>query len=308
MKEFRDIFSLVGNTPLVKLSRISKGLPARILAKLEFFNPGGSVKDRIALSMINAAEEKGEINSAKITIIEPTSGNTGIGLGWVCAQRGYKLVIVMPENMSQERRRLLDLLGAEIILTKADLGMKGAIDKANEILKNTPDAFMPGQFNNPANPYVHKITTAKEIWEDTEGKVDIVVAGVGTGGTITGIAEAIKPKKKDFKAIAVEPVNSDVLSGGKAGPHKIEGIGSGFIPENFNTDLVDEIIKVSDSEADSYTKMIAEKEGLLAGISSGAALFAAEKVAKRQENKEKLIVVIFPDGSERYISSDLLKL
>jgi len=301
MKIAEDITQLVGNTPLVKLNNICEGIESEIVAKLEFFNPCGSVKDRIALSMIEDAERKGFINKDSV-IIEPTSGNTGIGLAFVCAQRGYKLILTMPESMSTERRKLLSLLGAEIVLTPSEEGMSGAIRKAEELLEKIPNSFMPQQFKNPANPEIHKKTTAEEIWNDTDGRVDIVVAGVGTGGTITGIAEFVKERKKECLIVAVEPENSPVLSGGSAGIHKIQGIGAGFIPDVLKRQLIDEIITVSDEDAIDTAKNLARKEGILAGISSGAAVYAAIKVGKRKENKGKLIVVILPDTGERYLS------
>lgn len=297
-----DITKLIGNTPLVRLKRIGLGLEADLVAKLEFFNPLSSVKDRIALSMVEDAEQRGLLKKGT-TIIEPTSGNTGIGLAAVAAVKGYRLILTMPETMSIERRKLLSLLGAEVILTPGKQGMAGAIKKAKELLKATPGAFMPEQFKNPANPKIHRETTAEEIWRDTDGKVDILVAGVGTGGTITGIAEAIKEKKREFRAIAVEPKDSAVLSGGKAGSHKIQGIGAGFIPQVLKKDLIDEVIQVSNEDAEKTAKRLAREEGILAGISSGAALYSAIEIARRKENKNKLIVVIFPDTGERYLST-----
>ncbi len=299
-----DITGLVGNTPLVRLNRVSQGLGAEVVAKLEAFNPCGSIKDRIGVSMINAAEEDGSIKDGTV-IIEPTSGNTGIALAFVCAARGYRLIIIMPDTMSVERRRMLEALGAELVLTPGAAGMSGAIREAERLVKSIPDSYMPQQFRNPANPRVHRETTAEEIWKDTEGRVDILVAGVGTGGTITGIAEVIKQKKPRFRAIAVEPSGSPVLSGGKAGSHQIQGIGAGFIPEVLNLALIDEIIAVTDEDAAVMAQRLAREEGILAGISSGAATWAAIEVAKRRENKDRLIVVILPDSGERYLSTGL---
>ena len=301
MKIAEDITKLIGNTPLVRLGKISKGLRAELVAKLESYNPCGSIKDRIGVSMIEAAEREGLVNEDTV-IIEPTSGNTGVALAFVCAQRGYRLILTMPESMSVERRKLLSLLGAEIVLTPAEKGMKGAVEEAERLLKKIPNSFMPQQFKNPANPQIHKETTAEEIWRDTDGQVDIVVAGVGTGGTITGIAEVIKKRKPDFKAIAVEPKRSPVLSGGKPGLHKIQGIGAGFIPDVLRLDLIDEVIQVNDEDAIEMMRRLARQEGILAGISSGAAVWAGIEVAKREENKDKLIVVILPDTGERYLS------
>ncbi len=294
--------ALIGNTPLVRLNRLTVGARAEVVAKLEFFNPASSVKDRIGMAMIVAAEEKGIINKDTV-IVEPTSGNTGISLAFVCAARGYKLILTMPETMSLERRRLISIFGAELVLTPGAEGMPGAIRKAEELVSENGNYFMPQQFKNPANPEIHRLTTAEEIWRDTEGRVDILVAGVGTGGTITGVAEVIKPRKPQFKAIAVEPIASPVLSGGKPGPHKIQGIGAGFVPDILRMDLVDEIIKVTNEDAGEMTKRLASEEGLLAGISSGAAVWAALKVARRKENEGKLIVVVLPDTGERYLST-----
>jgi cysteine synthase A len=300
----KDITELIGNTPLVRLNKVTQDCVAEVVAKLEFFNPCSSVKDRIGLSMIEAAKREGRIKEDTI-ILEPTSGNTGIALAFVCAVKGYKLVLTMPETMSIERRKLLSLFGTEIILTPGSEGMTGAVKKAEELAKKDSRYFIPQQFKNPANPQVHRRTTAKEIWDDTEGKVDILVAGVGTGGTITGVAEVIKKKKPSLRAIAVEPRDSPVLSGGKPGAHKIQGIGAGFIPEVLNTKIIDEIIQVSNEDAMETARRLAKEEGILAGISSGAACFGALQVAKRRENKGKLIVVILPDTAERYLSTEL---
>ena len=301
-----DITELVGNTPLVKLNKLTKGVEAEIVGKLEFFNPTGSVKDRIGVSMITEAEKKGLLKKDSV-VVEPTSGNTGISLAFVCAVKGYRLVLTMPDTMSIERRKILEAFGAEIVLTPGSEGMKGAIKKAEEIVKKNCKAFMPQQFNNPANPEIHRKTTALEIWEDTDGKVDILVSGVGTGGTITGVAEVIKKRKPSFKAIAVEPANSPVLSGGEPGPHKIQGIGAGFVPGVLNRDIIDEIIKVTNEEAMICARRLAKEEGIFAGISSGAAVWAAIEVAKRKENKGKLIVVILPDLGDRYLSTELFQ-
>jgi len=301
-----DITQLIGNTPLVRLNRITQGLSAEVVAKIESFNPCGSVKDRIGVSMINDAEEKDLINRDTV-IIEPTSGNTGIALAFVCAARGYRLILTMPDTMSVERRQLLGILGAEMVLTPGAEGMPGAIRKAEELAASMSNSLMPQQFKNPANPKIHRETTAEEIWRDTDGKVDILVSGVGTGGTITGVAEVIKQRKPSFKAIAVEPVDSPVLSGGKPSPHNIQGIGAGFVPDVLRIDLIDEIIKVSNEDAEIMTRRLAKEEGILAGISSGAATWAAVEVAKRTENKGKLIVVILPDTGERYLSTGLFE-
>jgi len=300
----RDTTQLVGNTPLVGLSKIGRGLDAQVVAKLEFFNPCGSVKDRIGVAMIEAAEAAGLVGKDTV-IIEPTSGNTGIGLAFVCAVKGYRLIITMPDTMSVERRQLLAAFGAELVLTPGGEGMSGAVRKAEELTASTPNSFMHQQFKNLANPRAHRQTTAEEIWRDTDGMADIVVAGVGTGGTITGIAEALRQRKPDFRAIAVEPAGSPVLSGGDPGSHEIAGIGAGFVPEVLRMDLIDEIIKVADDDAALTCRRLAREEGILAGISSGAATWAALELAGKHENRGKLIVVILPDTGERYLSSGL---
>ncbi len=302
MKIADDITKLIGSTPLVRLDRIASGLKAHLVAKLEFFNPLSSVKDRIGVSMIENAEKKGLIKK-DTTIIEPTSGNTGLALAFVCAVKGYTLILTMPDTMSVERRQLLKGFGAELVLTPGQEGMIGAVKEAEELLAKTPNSFMPQQFKNPANPKIHKETTAEEIWKDTDGKVDILVSGVGTGGTITGVAEVIKGRKSGFKAIAVEPENSPVLSGGKPGAHKIQGIGAGFVPDILRMDLIDEVIRVSNEQAGEVARRLTREEGILSGISSGAATWAALQVAKRRESRDKLVLVILPDTGERYLST-----
>lgn len=307
MKIANSIIELVGNTPLVRMNKIeqAEGCVAQIVGKLEFYNPLGSVKDRIGLAMVEAAERDGKIEKGKTIILEPTSGNTGIALAFVCAVKGYKVTLVMPETMSLERRALLRALGANLILTPGHEGMKGAIKKARELADADSQYFIPQQFDNPANPEIHRQTTAKEIWDDTDGKADILISGVGTGGTITGVSEVLKKKKPGFKTVAVEPKGSPVLSGGEAGPHMIQGIGAGFIPGILNKDTIDEIIQVENSEAFSMAQRVIREEGILCGISSGAAVHAAIQVAKRPENAGKMVVVIIPSTGERYLSTDL---
>ncbi len=300
-KIYNDITEIVGKTPLVKINRLNKG-GAKLLAKLEFFNPLSSVKDRLGLALIEAAERDGLINK-NTTIVEPTSGNTGIALAFICASRGYRLILTMPETMSVERRKLLKIFGAELVLTDSATGMKGAIEKANELIKEIPDSFMPQQFENPANPEIHRRTTAEEIWADTDGAVDVFVAGVGTGGTITGVAEALKKKKPGLWVAAIEPDDSAVLSGGEPGPHKIQGLGAGFIPGVLNTNIIDEVIAVSHVDAGETAKKLAKEEGILTGISGGAAFYAALKISAREEFKGKTVVVLLPDSGERYLST-----
>ncbi|MCG3149950.1 MAG: O-acetylserine sulfhydrylase [Verrucomicrobiae bacterium] len=301
---FSDITQTIGRTPLVRLNRITAGLEAEILVKCEFFNPLSSVKDRIGVAMIEAGERAGKIQKDTL-IVEPTSGNTGIALAFVCAAKGYRLILTMPETMSLERRTLLRMLGAELVLTPGTEGMPGAIRRAEQLVKETPNSYMPQQFNNPANPAIHRQTTAEEIWQDTDGRVDSLVAGVGTGGTLTGVSEVLKSRKASFKAIAVEPMDSPVISGGKPGPHKIQGIGAGFIPGNLNPKIIDEVIKVTNDDAFAVARRLAKEEGILCGISSGANVWAAMQYAKRPENKGKLIVTLAPSTGERYLSTPL---
>jgi cysteine synthase A len=300
---FEDITSAIGFTPLVRINKLGAG-KATILAKLEFYNPCGSVKDRIALSMIEAAEQQGLIKPDTV-IVEPTSGNTGIGLAFVCAAKGYKLILTMPESMSIERRKILQVFGAELVLTPAERGMTGAVERAEQLVAENPNAFMPQQFKNPTNPQIHRETTAIEIWEDADHRIDIFIAGVGTGGTITGCGEVLKQRNKNLKVIAVEPKDSPVLSGGKPGPHKIQGIGAGFVPDVLNVDIIDEIIQVSNEDAMETARQMAAKEGIFVGISSGAAMWAAIQVSLRQDNQGKTIVVVLPDTGERYISTEM---
>ncbi len=303
---YADITQTIGNTPLVRLNRVTEGIEAEVYAKLESFNPLSSVKDRIGVSMINDAERRGVLKKDSV-VVEPTSGNTGIALAFVCAARGYRLILTMPETMSLERRKLLEILGAELVLTPGSEGMRGAVAKAEELVRAIPGAVMLQQFENPANPAIHRETTAREIWEDTDGAVDILVSGVGTGGTLTGVAEVIKERKQGFYVVAVEPEASPVLSGGQPGPHKIQGIGAGFVPGVLKVELIDEIVRVKDEDAGMMARRLAREEGILAGISSGAAAWAALEVARRPENRGKLLVVILPDTGERYLSTWLFE-
>jgi len=306
MKIAYDVTKLVGNTPLVRLNRVAQGAVGTVVAKLESFNPMSSLKDRIGVAMVDAAEQAGALKKGGV-LVEPTSGNTGIALAFVAAARGYRLILTMPDTMSVERRQLLAALGAELVLTPGAEGMSGAVRRAEEITKATPGAVLPQQFKNPANPAIHRKTTAEEIWKDTDGKVDVLVAGVGTGGTITGIAEVIRKRKPSFRAVAVEPVDSPVLSGGKPGPHKLQGIGAGFVPDVLDRSVVDEVVQVSAADAGTMARRLAREEGLFVGISSGAAAWAALEVARRPDSKGKLIVVILPDTGERYLSTWLFQ-
>lgn len=305
MKIADNLSELIGNTPLVKLNRVTDGIEATVTAKLESMNPGGSVKDRIGLSMIEAAEEDGLITPGKSTVIEPTSGNTGIALAFVCAAKGYRLILTMPETMSMERRALLKAYGAELVLTPGNLGMKGAVDRAVELAADDDSAYVPQQFENPANPEIHRRTTAEEIWRDTDGQIDVLVCGIGTGGTITGVGEVIRERKPSLQIVAVEPKASPVLSGGEPGPHRIQGIGAGFVPEVLNTEIYDEVIQVSNDDSEDMARQLAEREGILCGISSGAAAYAALSVARRQASRGKLVVFVLPDTGERYLTTQL---